>query len=110
MRGKIKTYLESLRSENILSVLFLLFIFYVGFATLPIILKDIGTKLDNGISTSSLNNLMKSIDKRYFNMLSTETDRSSIQNKGTYINLNGAMANLMGQRYLNERLKLNNGH
>ena len=43
-------------------------------------------------------------------MLSTEQGSPLLQNKGTYINLNGAMARLMGQPMMNERVTLKNGH
>ena len=43
-------------------------------------------------------------------MLSTEKENTGLQNKATYINFNGLMARLMGQKECNELIKLKNGY
>jgi hypothetical protein len=52
--------------------------------------------------------IKKSINTVYANMLNFKG--SYIVNKGAYINLNGLLAKLMGQRLMNNVVKLNNGH
>ena len=69
--------------------------------------NDTKSLLKDEISVSAY---MDRIDEMYDGMLSTEQDQPLLQNKGTYINLNGAMAKLLGQPMMNERIKLKNGH
>lgn len=58
----------------------------------------------------TLTEYVQTVDDAYFSMLSTKLENPFLRNKGTYINLNGFMANFMGQTEMNERYKLKNGH
>jgi len=92
--------------KKIVAIVFLIAMFYVGSATFPLTLKSIIGFLNDEYSDilSSANQ----IDDEYRNMLGFSDN--NLRNKGFYINLNGLMARIMGQRYMNERVKLDNGH
>jgi len=88
------------------AVIFLICIFYIGFATFPLTVINLSKLFSNNwyyIST-----VHEKIDDSYRSMLGFES--RNLQNKGFYINLHGLVARLMGQRYINERIKLDNGH
>lgn len=98
---------QKLRPAHILATAFLLYIGFVALYPLEPLKNDTKSLLKGEISVSDY---MDRMDERYYGMLSTEQDQPLLQNKGTYINLNGGMAKLLGQPMMNERLKLKNGH
>ena len=98
---------RKLRPSRILTLAFLLYIGFVALYPLEPLKNDTKSLLKGEISVSAY---MDRIDEMYDGMLSTEQDQPLLQNKGTYINLNGAMAKLLGQPMMNERVKLKNGH
>ena len=95
---------------KVLAVAFLLAIFYIGSATFPATVNNIGSIFDNAQSDRQPNtsSIKKQIDRDYRRMLDFE--HSNLKSKGTYVNLNGLMARIIGQRYMNKRVKLENGH
>ncbi len=95
------------RSHHAISLLFLLFVFYVGLNPLP---QTIVSTLSLVGDSRSLQQYIRETDDQYKTMLSFEKDAPILQNKGTYINLNGFMAKILGQPMLNDCLKLTNGH
>jgi len=90
--------------SSFLSVLFLGYILVVGAAELPQCFENILTSLKTGTLP------IAALNEQYEQMLDTDKDVSLLQNRGTYINLSGFMANAMGQPLMNERVKLKNGH
>lgn len=98
---------RKLRPAHLLAAAFLLYIGFVALYPLEPLKNDTKSLLKGEISVSAY---MDRIDEMYDGMLSTEQDQPLLQNKGTYVNLNGAMAKLLGQPMMNERVKLKNGH
>lgn len=106
----LKNYLKikgKVRSAHVLAVLFLLFLFYVAWAGLSDMFIQTGQAMQIRLSPQWF---IRQTNELYENMLSTDTQYSFLQNKGTYINLNGFMANALGQPESNEHIKLKNGH
>lgn len=101
--NKIKTR----NASHLLAVLFLVFSIYVGIAGLP---QFFTNTLYAYWEKSTFDTYVDVIDEQYHSMLSTDREYAFLQNKGTYINLNGLMAKLMGQPMMNDRLTLKNGH
>lgn len=93
---------------TVLALVFLAFIFYVGLATLPLTLTNISHLISVGETNPGILETRDRIDGDYRDMLNLKG--TFLQNKGFYVDLNGAMARFMGQRDLNFRVKLNNGH
>lgn len=98
---------QKLRPAHLLALAFLLYIGLVALFPLEPLKNVTRSLLKDEISVSDY---MDRIDELYDGMLSIEQDQPLLQNKGTYINLNGAMAKLLGQPMMNERVKLKNGH
>lgn len=96
-----------IRPVHVLAVFFLGFMVYVGLAVLPQFLIHTGQTMQ---VESSTRNYIKQTNDLYAGMLETEQEYPLLQNKGTYINLNGLMANSLGQPLMNDRVKLKNGH
>ena len=89
-----------------LALCFLAFVFTIGAATYPQSLVSLGEAMQR--QTFSLRNFAQPLNSMYRGMLDFESPM--LTDRGTYINLNGLMARLMGQRFVNERVKLDNGH
>ena len=98
--------IKQINYKKIVAVVFLAAIFYIGSAGFPSVINNIDKLLTsehpNIIATS------KKIDTKYSKMFNFKDH--NLHNKGFYINLNGLMARIMGQRYVNKRVKLDNGH
>lgn len=105
--GNFIAALRKLTPSRLLAVLFLLFIGYVACEPFPQFLSNTKALITEGISPRDY---IRSIDDQYSGMLSTEKEKPLLQSKGTYINLNGLMANLLGQPMMNDRVTLKNGH
>lgn len=105
--GNFIAALRKLTPSRLLAVLFLLFIGYVACEPFPQFLSNTRALITEGISPR---NYIRSIDDQYSGMLSTEKEKPLLQSKGTYINLNGLMATLLGQPMMNDRVTLKNGH
>lgn len=95
---KIVTYIKNLNSSNIIAIVFLVAIFYIATMEGQRIFKDV---------QKSNKNIITALDDGYQKMLEHNTE--FLIDKGTYVNLNGLMARLMGQKESNGVLKLNNG-
>ena len=107
MRKFLHLFLRKVKPAYVLTGLFLVYIFYIcacGFSTF---LYNSGSALywDSGYA-----HYIQTVNEQYEGFLTTEQEKPLLQNKGTYINLNGLMANVMGQREMNERVVLKNGH
>ena len=102
--------IKKITHMHVLIVLFLMIIFILGAAALPSTLSRVWHlfMVEETDFRSDLRSLAPVIASRYHDSL--DFDDPFLLNKGTYININGLMANLMGQRYMNERVKLKNGH
>lgn len=98
---------QKLRPSHILTLAFLLYIGFVALYPLEPLKEKTKSFLNGELHVSAYINR---VDELYYGMLSTGQDQPLLQNKGTYINLNGAMAKLLGQPMMNERVKLKNGH
>lgn len=98
---------KSLNASHVLAVVFLLFIIFVGLAAFPQFMTNTAAFFQNG---GSIQEYIDTIDDQYYGMLEAKAGQPVLQDKGTYINLNGLMANVLGQPIMNERLKLTNGH
>lgn len=96
-----------IRSAHILAILFLLFITIVGYVAFPNVLISTAKVLQG---QKNIHSYINQITDQYSVMLDTTQEYSYLQNKGTYINLNGFWANKLGQPIMNERIKLKNGH
>lgn len=96
-----------IRPGHILAVLFLLYVGYVASGSLPQSLYETSRCL---YWRTGLSELISTIDAQAADLLSLEQEEPLLLNKGTYINLNGLMAGLMGQPEVNERITLKNGH
>lgn len=99
--------LKKITAPKCLAVLFLCFCFWVGSHTFIPFLENTISVVKMG---GSLPDYIETIDKQYSDMLSTKKEDTGLHNKGTYINLNGLMANLLDQTEVNERFKLKSGY
>ena len=99
--SKVKNFAALITAERLLAVFFVTAIFFVGARTLPKTLVNVGNV------KTGLANVYGEINKSYTNMLSSRGN--PVWHKGAYINLNGFMARLLGQRVVNERTLLPNG-
>jgi len=92
--------------KKMVAVIFLAIVIYVGSATFPSTVENVAEFL-----TSEKHDFLATNEKighDYRGML--DFKEYNLRNKGFYINLNGLMARILGQRYVNERVKLDNGH
>ncbi len=105
----MKRFIETIKpvwAGLLLALVFLGYIFYIGVVTFPITRAAVAEKLaDQNIGVLSVRD---AVDDSFRNLLSIGGGFTT--NKATYIDYNGLLANFMGQRYMNERVKLNNGH
>ena len=102
----IREKAKRLSHLHVLAVVFLAAIFCIGITALPSIKKEIvalakAESPDLVYTAGRIKNL-------YLNFL--EFKGNILVNKGSYINLNGFCARLMGQRNMNSRIRLGNGH
>lgn len=102
---KVRERIGKITYQKVMAVLFLVFIFYIAAVMLPRTVDSAGTLYRD---KSGILEVRDTVDEEYREML--EFQGALPKNKATYINLNGLMARLMGQRYVNERVKLDNGH
>lgn len=102
IHGKLK-----IRSTHILAVFFLSFIVYVGLSPLPQFAENTKKIFQGQLSPRQY---IRETDEFYSTMLETKAELPLFQNKGTYINLNGFMANCFHQPEMNNRIKLKNNH
>lgn len=107
MKEKAVQHLKNLNASKVLAIAFLAFCLYIGSAAAPQLVSNSRAALAEGKTFSQYIEL---INEQYHGMLSLETDQDALHNKSTYINFNGLLARLAGQREMNERYKLANGH
>ena len=107
---RIKRFIKRLSYRKVLAILFLAFVFYIGASAMPTTIIEIGNFLNTERADIADRILATrdDMDTEYRNML--EFDGDYLTNKGSYINFNGLIARIMGQRFMNERIKLDNGH
>lgn len=107
---KIKKTFKDITHEKVIAIIFIFLIFFISLATLPAAIQKVGkefNKKEVPIKKKMLSTI-KSLDEVYQGMLSFKDN--FISNKGTYINFNGMMSRLMGQKKMNNVVILNNGH
>ena len=107
MRTNILNKIRKLRPAHLLAFLFLAYTFRLSLAAAPEFLYHLGREL---YWKTGYSHLIETVDEQYGGMLTTEKEQPLLQNKGTYINLNGQMANILGQPMMNDRVTLKNGH
>lgn len=107
MKKKAVQQLRNITASKVLAVLFLLFVMFVGMAGIPQLLINSRNAV---IKRQSVSEYIATVNEQYEGMLATEKDQPLLQNKGTYINLNGLIARVLGQNEMNQRYKLKNGH
>jgi hypothetical protein len=99
----MKNTVRKINQRQILAAMFLVLIFTTGAAAFFITI--IRAKNDG---LNGLMNTKKWIDYQYTQMLGFRGP--GWINKGYYINLNGLIADILGQRIVNGVIKMNNGH
>jgi len=92
--------------KGVIAAVFLVCVFYIGAATFPLTVVNVGNIFNPSPHIRSV--VGQWIDLSYREMLNFDT--IGLQNKGFYINLQGLTASLLGQRHLNDMIKLYNGH
>lgn len=107
MLQKIIAKIKHCRASHILALLFAAYIFYVGTAALPFFCERTLSFLRGQLS---MREFIDQTDEQYHSMLTTSTLAPLLQNKTAYINMNGQFANLVGQDYINNLVRLTNGH
>jgi len=103
---KLLFILKRISAKKIVAIVFLATLLVIAAFMTPSTLMSISTIInseDKDFSTS-----INEINALYRYML--EFKGSFPTDKGAYINLNGFMARVIGQRYVNDRVKLYNGH
>ena len=107
VKKKLSNIVKKIKYKHILAILSLAFIVYIAWSEFPATLELVGDYLKNS-RESNRASITSQLDKKYKNIMTFDADMPL--NKGSYIDLNGAVSRVMGQRYLNERVKLHNGH
>jgi len=107
MIRKLIQRVTQLMVKGLLPAVFMMFCIFVGLAAIPQFLVTSGSAIQNDLK---LHEYIDEIDLQYFEMLSTGKTKFAIQNKATYINFNGLMARILGQREINDVIKLDNGY
>lgn len=98
--------IKKIRGNHILAILFCCMIFYIGssgFLTGVIYVTAVMEQEEAEFIT-----IKDQLNIQYEDML--EFEGAFLKNKASYININGLMARVMGQRYMNGVVKLDNGH
>lgn len=106
----MKTQLKKLcriRPGHILTAFFILYMAVVGIAAIPQLVYETGRFLH---WKTGYQDFIDTVDENSEDMLSFGQDQMIFLDKGTYINLNGLMAKILGQPTLNKRTLLKNGH
>jgi hypothetical protein len=105
--GKVK----KIRHTHVLAVVFVFILIYVGSAVLPDAIGNARAVLGNDHANFgvALLSLKETLDYDYREILYYR-DRYTLRDRGTYIDLNGLAARVMGQRLMNRVIKLDNGH
>lgn len=105
----MKNFIKKLTVNRVLAILFMMFTLHTGFAAVPALLSGINDTVK--AQKHNMTTYRDAIDKIYKDgMLSTKLEQPLWKNKASYINLNGLMARIMGQRYVNEIVLMDNGH
>jgi len=100
-----KNRFKKIKHTHVLALAFLLYIAYIGITALPPALAGV---VASRTSNPGILAARSAMDAEYKAMLNFSDPL--LANKGTYINLNGLMARSLGQRYMNVRIRLQNGH
>ncbi len=99
------TWVRQLSGKRVVGLAFIVFILVIAGAALPQASESVHKAVR---PSSALLEKRDALDASYHSMLSFTAP--SALNRGSYINFNGLMASLLGQRRLNARVKLDNGH
>lgn len=102
---KVGEWLKKITYKNILALLFVAVILIMCVTTVFNSFNDILSPDEN--YEKNFSSLIKKTDDRYYDLLDFESP--TLINKGSYINLNGFIANAMGQKEMKDVVKLKNG-
>ncbi len=100
------TWVRQLSGKRVVGLAFIMFILVIAGAALPPAVESVREAVHP--SFAALLETRDALDVSYRGMLSFSAP--SALNRGSYINFNGLMARLLGQRHMNERVRLDNGH
>lgn len=103
----LKKLFRSINSSYLIALCFLVYIFYVGTAAIIPLFENICTASEKKYTIIEFRDMINSQCEA---MLSTKKDIPLLKNKSSYINMNGQIANYLGQQAMNGRVKLRNGH
>jgi hypothetical protein len=107
---KLPNKIKQINHIHILASIFILVLLIVGIAAFIPASGNVAAFIES-LPTDIVYNMGQfefTMDNDYLDML--EFRGLPLVNKGSYINLNGLMARIMGQRFMNEQIRLNNGH
>lgn len=104
----ILRYIKRITYKHMLAVIVLVILFYTAWVSFPQTLFVTGAYLRDADKGDEKASIREQLAKEYREML--DFSGNVLNDKGTYINLNGLVARILGQREVNERVKLNNGH
>ncbi|GHV25969.1 hypothetical protein FACS18948_0590 [Clostridia bacterium] len=104
----VPALLAKVTRDKALAAIFVVMIFFIGTATFPQTLVTIGDAMK--AATKDVIKTRDTINTSYTGMLTTAMSNNVMVNKAAYLNVNGFMARLMGQRLMNQRVLLDNGH
>lgn len=98
--------LRRIRPENILTLLFLAYVFVTAAGRLPEVIYEAGRCLS---WKTGYQEFIDTVNSYCDDFLPFDQDQNPLLDKGTYINLNGLMAKGLDQTMLNDRVLLKNG-
>ncbi|MCL2124776.1 MAG: hypothetical protein FWH33_02170 [Oscillospiraceae bacterium] len=104
---KLLKAIKKITYKHMLAVAFLFAIMYTGAVAFLPTIYNVGEYIKT--TSPGIVAVRDMADNEYRNMLSFNNS-NSLTDKGIYIDFNGLMARAMGQRFMNERIKLDNGH
>lgn len=97
---------KNMLGKKLLAIAFIGIVFYISAIIFIPSMAEIGSFIKN--ESHDVNLVVEKMNDVYDNMLGYEGN--FLRNKGNYIELNGFMAAAMGQRMMNDIVKLDNGH
>lgn len=97
----------------ILAICFVAYVMYMSFASMPELLRIAAETIDiiaDNEAPLSIKERIGVVNDEYEVMLGTEKTQPTLYDLASYIDLNGFMAKMLGQREMNDRVKLENGY
>ncbi len=94
------------KEKRILALLFGLFVLMLSVVAAPKAAREIMGAMEG--KSLSIRGIATALDGAYRDLL--EIEGPPVANKAAYVSFNGLLSGLMGQRIMNDCVKLNNGH